>query len=755
MKTPALPSLFSISHLGPVLALGTLLALAVASHAEVFPGETTEWTAAELELQRATRAPAAKLENKSRKPRMPLFVLPDLAVAELEESVITTDAVEESVIKVPYLPPVEGTKIYAGKRTAVIEMKALPQVVSNNYRQAFALTPGLLVAEESTPLVSIGYRGIGSPDRAQFIQTLQDGIPISADPIGYPEAYWTPQLESVNRMEFLRGGSGLMYGPQPAGALNYITAMPRTDRAFGFQQNFTAGSYGLISTYTAADGTVGKWGYHLSFGHRQSDGFRQSNSDFRTDGGRLKLVYQASDDTRWIFGFDGYRQENGEPGGLTSAAFTSNKSLTTRPNDRFTLDRYALSAELQHKFSSRTELSVKTWGAYYDRWSRRQALGALPSAFGATPIGATAAIEHQRFFNFGIEPRIRHDYEAWGGQHTLTGGLHLFLSHSPRQDKITANPTENDGNVLRDAQRDVIYGSAFVENKFTFGRLTITPSFRMELVNQNLTLQNFGAPVIESNNSKLDAQPLFGLGFAYDIGNQSAVYANISQSYRPTTFGQSLIPVAGGSANDAAPGLGWHFEVGVRGTPRSWFTYDTAFFLVDLDNKFGTAGTALTSVGRSINYGWDAAFQLDAIGAWDAAFGTHHSKLLGSLNIYANASILEARLTGGANNGGTPQFAPPYLIRTGLIYSRQSGLKVSFLGTLMARHSASDTFNANFDIPAYTSWDLTAEVPVTKNLTLLAGLNNVFDKQYYSRVTANGIDPGYSRNFYVGGKVNF
>jgi len=702
---------------GPAIALAALLALAVSSHA-----------------QTPKTAPAA---------------------TELQPVVITADA-EEPAIKVPYLPPVEGTKIYAGKRTAVIEMKALPQITNNNYRQAFSLTPGLLVAEETTPLVSIGYRGIGSPDRAQFVQTLQDGIPISADPIGYPEAYWTPQLESVQRMEFLRGGAGLMYGPQPAGALNYVTLMPRTDRAFGFQQNFMMGTDNMLSTYTAVDGTIGKLGYSANFGHRSGDGFRQSNSDYETNGGRVKLVYQQDEDTRWIIGLDAFQQENGEPGGLTAAAAVSNRDATTRPNDRFKLERYAASVELQHKFSSDTELSVKTWAAYYDRWSRRQALGALPSAFGATPIGTTAAIEHQEFYNWGIEPRIRHDYEMWGGNHTLTGGLHFFMSHSPRQDQTAATPVDNSGVVLRDAQRDVIYGSLFVENKFTFGRFTITPGFRMEFVNQNLVLQNFGvAPMVETNNSKLDMQPLFGLGLAYDIGNQSSIYANVSQSYRPTTFGQSLIPVAGGTANDAAPGLGWHYELGIRGTPSPWITYDTALFLVDLDNKFGTAGTALTSVGRSINYGWDAALQLDTIGAWDAAFGTHHANMLGSLNLYANISVLEARLTGGANNGGTPQFAPPYMLRTGFIYSRKSGVKVSFLGTLMARHSASDTFNQNFDIPAYTTWDLTTEIPITKNLTLLAGLNNVFDKKYYARVTANGIDPAYGRNFYVGGSVKF
>jgi outer membrane receptor protein involved in Fe transport len=193
----------------------------------------------------------------------------------------------------------------------------------------------------------------------------------------------------------------------------------------------------------------------------------------------------------------------------------------------------------------------------------------------------------------------------------------------------------------------------------------------------------------------------------------------------------------------------------VRGTPRPWFTYDTALFLVDLDNKYGTAGPNLTSVGRSINYGWDGAIQFDVIGALDAANGTHHGNQLGALNLYANASILEARLTGGANNGGTPQFAPPYMVRTGVIYSRKNNFKLAFLGTLMAAHNGSDTDTATFNIPAYTTWDLTAEIPLSKNLTLMAGLNNVFDKTYFARVNGGGIDPAYGRNFYVGGSVTF
>ncbi len=666
--------------------------------------------------------------------------------AVLPQIIITAEA-EEPAVQIPYLPAVEGTKIYAGKKATSLNLKALPEVQANNYSQAFAMTPGLITAEESTPLVSLGYRGIGSPDRAQYMMMLQDGIPIAADPQGYPESYWTPPLESTQRIDFVRGGASLLYGPQPAGAINYVSSMPRTDRLFGMQSKHIFGSNNLYSTFNSIDGSAGKWSWLGWFNYRSGDGFRSANSDFNVIAGRLKLIYQQATDTRWIFSLDTGSDHHGEPGGLNNAAYVANRNQTIRTIDRFKLSRTVASAELQHKFSSKTELSVKTWAGAYDRWSIRQNGG-----FGTVAAGNTT--QSQKFYNWGIEPRIRHDYEMWGGNHTLAAGMQYYMCSSPRTDLNTVPAAGASG--FTDAQRDVIYGSFFLENKFTFGRLTITPGFRMEMINQNITVKTTTAGVVaQRDNSKFDKQPLFGLGLSYDLGNETAVYANVSQSYRATTFGQTLIPAVGGTASDVAPSQGWNYEIGLRGNPRPWFTYDTSFFLIDLDDKIGTAGVNIQSVGRGINYGWDGAVQFDVIGGLDALNGTHRGDHLGALNLYGNISLLEARLDGGVNSGGTSQYAPPYMIRTGAIYKRKSGIKIAFLGTLMARHNGSDNADTRFDIPAYTTWDLTAEVPVTKNFSVLAGLNNVFDKHYYSLVNSSGIIPAYGRNFYVGGSLKF
>ena len=229
----------------------------------------------------------------------------------LPEVVIQGESETSETVQAPFLPDVQGTKINAGKKTSVIDLDQLPRVVNNNYRQALSQTPGLLLSEETSPLVSIGYRGL-NPHRAQFTQVLKDGIPIHADMLGYPEAYYTPPLDTVDRIEFLHGGASLMYGPQPGGALNYVTHMPRTDKEFSARSQHIFGSDNLYSTFNSVDGTVGRLGYYAYFNHRQTDGFRTANSDYDLYAGSAKLVLDAQTDSRWIFTFDGYEEDHGE-----------------------------------------------------------------------------------------------------------------------------------------------------------------------------------------------------------------------------------------------------------------------------------------------------------------------------------------------------------------------------------------------------------------------------------------------------------
>lgn len=69
--------------------------------------------------------------------------------------------------------------------------------------------------------MSIALRGL-NPNRSWELNTRQNGYDISSDIFGYPEAYYNPAMEAVDKIELIRGGSALQFGPQFGGLVNYV-----------------------------------------------------------------------------------------------------------------------------------------------------------------------------------------------------------------------------------------------------------------------------------------------------------------------------------------------------------------------------------------------------------------------------------------------------------------------------------------------------------------------------------------------------
>ena len=679
------------------------------------------------------------------------------ALKTLEPLVITGESESDAIIQEAWLPPVLGASIFSGKKTAVIDLDKLPVVVGNNYRQALSQTPGLLLAEESSPLISIGYRGL-NPHRAQFTQLLRDGIPIHADQFGYPEAYYSPPLDTIDRIEFLHSGAALQYGPQPGGALNYITHNPRTDRDFSIRSQHVVGSDDLYSTFTSVDGTVGKLGYYAFFNHRESDGFRSANSDYDLDNGAVKLLYALDNGGKIIFNADTYRESHGEPGGLSLATFSAGSDAATRLFDRFELDRDFVSLGYEIAPDSDSFFTATAWWSDYVRFSKRQRGG----GFGTLPVGATAAtnsIETQTFETLGLDARYRRNW-GWNGDtpHTFSSGIQLYHVDSPRTDERGVTPFADSGALRVQSDRDVFYAPVFVENRFVFGNFSITPGLRLENswqeVKENFNVDKTAAGTPLGNKEDSSSILLAGLGVEYETAENSAIYSNISQSYRPQIFTEAVPSGPTSFVNDdLEEGKGVECELGYRARPNDWLILDTSVFLLSFEDQIGTVavvgGTSAANVGDAIHKGIDFSTNFDLLALACGA------KSENSLDYYLNVTLLDAEFTDGPRDGLTPQYAPDYIIRSGFTYTHGETAKVSLLGTFLDDHFADDTNAANFKVPAYMVFDLTAEFRVHENVRLLAGINNLLDESYYSRVRGDGIDPGNGRNYYVGMSLEF
>ena len=200
--------------------------------------------------------------------------------AEVEGVVVTGTWFDTYPVPYPALPPVEGTKINAGKKTSFVKPAEFPTFAGNDYREVMATTPGILVSEEpQSPIINFGYRGLNS-QRSEFTQVLEDGVSLKNEQFGFPETHYTPILDAVERIELIRAGAALQYGCQPGGAINFVMKMPRVDAPFHFTTRNVFGSYGYYRNFSEVDGTVGPFGYYFYYDHRTQDGFREANSDY-------------------------------------------------------------------------------------------------------------------------------------------------------------------------------------------------------------------------------------------------------------------------------------------------------------------------------------------------------------------------------------------------------------------------------------------------------------------------------------------
>ena len=726
-----------------------------------------------------------------------LLAITSIAETAEAEGIVVTGSFDIYPVEYPALPPVEGTRINSGKKTSFVKPQEFPTFEGNDYREVMATTPGIIVSEEpSSPIINFGYRGLNS-QRSEFMQVLKDGISIKNEQFGFPETHYTPILDAVERIELIRAGAALQFGPQPGGALNFVMKMPRQDAPFHFTTKNVFGSYGYYRNYTEVDGTVGPLGYYLYYDHRQQDGFREANSDYDLNGGSARLVWDLTNDSRFILTLDAYDEEHGEPGGLrrreavnppNSVFIEDDRTASTRFFDRFRLERYYATLEYQKMFSERTQLDIKAFGGYLTRWSKRQrggVFGTLPSG----PDANTNSIQLRTDYIEGLDARMRHDYDLFNDVSTFAGGIYFYHALQDRRDERGQTPDAETGTLRNLNTGETWDGAIFAENRFHFGRLSIVPGMRLEFLQQSVDEEvNVSNPL--HSQSDFSFVPLFGLGVDYVLiegqqivpaplvaGEKGAetknppapmvtaggpprveLYGTVSQAYRPRTYGE-LVPTGASSVvnGDLKEGDSLQFEYGVRGKPFPYLNFDVSGFYFTFDDQVGdiilpNGFTSTGNVGDARYVGFEAAAELDVLALTNGGSPSPY----GNLKLYGNVTLLDAEFTSGPNNGNTLAYAPDYQVKTGAIYSYKETFKIALLGTLVDNEFGDDGDSFEGFIPAYNVWDLTAEVKFWKGRAgVFAGIRNLFDENYWGEVREEGIMPALPRNYYGGFEIFF
>lgn len=180
----------------------------------------------------------------------------------LSEVVLTSR--REKIFALRSLKKVEGTAIYAGKKSEVVLVDQLTaNLAANAPRQIYSQVVGLNIYENGDAglQLNIGGRGL-DPNRSANFNIRQNNYDISADVLGYPESYYTPPAEALKEIQVVRGAASLQYGTQFGGLINFKFREPVKDKKIELISRQTAGSYGLLTSFNSLSGTVGKLSYY-------------------------------------------------------------------------------------------------------------------------------------------------------------------------------------------------------------------------------------------------------------------------------------------------------------------------------------------------------------------------------------------------------------------------------------------------------------------------------------------------------------
>jgi Fe(3+) dicitrate transport protein len=242
------------------------------------------------------------------------------------------------------------------------------------------------------------------------------------------------------------------------------------------------------------------------------------------------------------------------------------------------------------------------------------------------------------------------------------------------------------------------------------------------------------------------------------------LYGTVAQAYRPITYGELVPTSATGVVNgDLKEGNSLQYEIGIRGKPFQWLTFDVGAFYFTFDDQVSELNlpdpadprqtiTITQNVGDARYQGFEAGMELDLLALINGGTKSPY----GQLSLYGNVTLLDAEFTAGPFNGFSSPYAPDYQFKIGGIYRWEERVKVGLIGTMVDDHFANANNTYQFFVPAYTVWDLTAEVNFCHGrIGVFAGINNVFDEDFWAEVRDEGILPAYRRNYYGGVKIRF
>jgi Fe(3+) dicitrate transport protein len=646
--------------------------------------------------------------------------------------------------------------------------------------EALRKVPGIFTRDEEGLGLrpNLGVRGL-NPTRSSKVLLLEDGIPLTYAPYGDNATYYHPPVERFERIEILKGSGQIAYGPHTVGAvINYIT--PAVPTELDGRLIASVGNHDFREIHGQVGNTYGDTGFIAHGMYKTTDGARE-NMNFDVADLNVKVVHRISERQAITVRGNFYDESSQVTySGLTLAEWQADPFQNPFQNDHMYAQRFGTSVTHRFDLNPAVTFTTNVYYTHFDRdwWRQSSNSGQRPNDASDPACGSMANLlttcgnegRLREYWTAGVEPRGSVQHGLFGVDNVTEFGLRY---HVEDQDRVQANgdrPTSRspgtgpNAGIREDSDRSVDAVAAFVQNRFDFGRWTVTPGVRFESVDYE-RVDN----LLETSGTSSIDEWIPGIGVTFELLPETVVYAGVHRGFAPPGVAD-IVTAAGGSV-DLDAELSWNYELGLRAAPRAGLSYEAALFRMDFENQIvpasvaGGSGATLTSAGETLQQGLELSGQVDSSGWFEwpvdvfarvaytwLADAEYQGERFSSVPGFSTVSVTGNRLP------YTPEhlFAGTVGVRTGF------GLEVA-LESVYTSASYTDDLNTvpviasgqRGEMPGYTVWNLTANYGLRAcDCTVFATAKNLTDELYVADMS-RGLIPGLQRAVQAGFELRF
>ena len=652
---------------------------------------------------------------------------------QLEDITVSATRVDKPLYKIPAaIGVVDKNDIGFGKQRIGLDesLVRIPGMFMQN-RYNFAQS------------LKISIRGFGA--RANFgtrgIKLYQDGIPLTTvDGQGGIEDI---DLNSINRIEVMRGPASSLYGSSSGGVIHFFTG-DEDDVEPYVESNVSLGEYQTRIGNIKTGGQIDKLSYFLNLSHLDVTGYR-SHSRARNTKFNSKFKYKIDDTSDFTTIFTAYdAPQADDPGGINQQQVDDDRRSARDQNIAFNagedIDQQKLGFTYRKQITPNQELTLRN---YY----------VMRNFVGLIPVAASGYIEFERFqFGGGAQYSILSD--LFGHNNRTIIGFDVDSQEDDRQ-RYENNSGFQGAQVLNQLEQGDSLG-IYIRNE-----LALTDNFELSLglrydkvdLEVDDVFLGDGDQSAELNFEELS--PMVGALWTINLGVN--LYANISSVFETPTFTELANVEIGGFANVSAQ-KAWNYEIGVKGYVNPRFNYALAVFHIDVEDEiinivniggrsfFNNADTTRNSVESTVSF-------IPVTGVNMLMSYTYSDFTFDNFP----ASECDVSTCVGNDLPGLPE----HNFYTELAYTHPSGF-FSSIDFQYVSNMYVDNSNTAQNRPYGVSNLRAGYIKTMGDLEIspYMGINNLFDKEYVGNVRINAFgsryfEPAPEFNVYAGLNVRY